>query len=111
MNSALLGSMAALAWGTHDFLARFPSRQIGPTHSVLGVTVAEWVALRELYDSGEVPPSELAERLDAWADANLASVDHGDTDAACRQLVRIRRGEVLPIDDGVPAHRERRAFC
>lgn len=29
----------------------------------LGVTVAEWVALRELFGAGEVAPSELAERL------------------------------------------------
>ncbi|GAB4523633.1 MAG: acyl-CoA dehydrogenase family protein [Roseibium sp.] len=29
----------------------------------------------------------LAENLDTWASANLASVDHADTDAACRDLV------------------------
>nr|MBA3325014.1 acyl-CoA dehydrogenase family protein [Paracoccaceae bacterium] len=29
----------------------------------------------------------LAERLDAWADANLGQIDHADTDAACRALV------------------------
>ncbi|MFD1192932.1 MarR family winged helix-turn-helix transcriptional regulator [Phenylobacterium conjunctum] len=28
-----------------------------------GVTVAEWVVLRELYDAGEISPSRLAERL------------------------------------------------
>ena len=26
----------------------------------------------------------LAERLDAWAAANLGAVDHADTDAACK---------------------------
>ena len=30
----------------------------------------------------------LAERLEAWAAGNLAGVDHADTDAACRELVR-----------------------
>jgi drug/metabolite transporter (DMT)-like permease len=45
MNSALFGSVAALAWGTHDFLARFPSRRIGPVNSALGVTVAGFLIL------------------------------------------------------------------
>lgn len=31
----------------------------------------------------------LANDLDLWADANLALVDHSDTDAACRELVRM----------------------
>lgn len=31
----------------------------------------------------------LAAELDAWATASLADVDHADTDAACRQLVRM----------------------
>ena len=31
---------------------------------------------------------DLAERLEAWAGASLAGVDHADTDAACRELVR-----------------------
>ena len=30
MNPAFLGAAAALAWGTHDFAARFPSQDIGP---------------------------------------------------------------------------------
>ena len=30
---------------------------------------------------------ELAARLDAWCKDNLAGIDHGDTDAACRELV------------------------
>ena len=45
MNSALLGSVAALAWGTHDFLARFASRSAGPVNTVFGVTFAGFVAL------------------------------------------------------------------
>ena len=32
---------------------------------------------------------ELSEALDAWCKANLSSVDHTDTDAACRQLVTL----------------------
>jgi drug/metabolite transporter (DMT)-like permease len=45
MNSALLGSAAALAWGTHDFLARFPSRRIGPVNTLLAVTAAGLLVL------------------------------------------------------------------
>ena len=30
----------------------------------------------------------LAEQADAWAEASLAAIDHSDTDAACRALVR-----------------------
>jgi drug/metabolite transporter (DMT)-like permease len=45
VNSALLGSVAALAWGGHDFLARFPSRSLGPVNTVLGVTAAGLVVL------------------------------------------------------------------
>ena len=40
MNAALLGAIAALSWGTHDFLARFPSRAVGPVTTVLVVTAA-----------------------------------------------------------------------
>jgi drug/metabolite transporter (DMT)-like permease len=39
MNAALLGSVAALAWGTHDFLARFPSRTLGAVNTAFGVTL------------------------------------------------------------------------
>jgi drug/metabolite transporter (DMT)-like permease len=45
MNSALLGSVAALAWGTHDFAARFASRGAGPVNTVFGVTFFGFVAL------------------------------------------------------------------
>ncbi|MDG4720088.1 MULTISPECIES: acyl-CoA dehydrogenase family protein [Thalassospira] len=39
---------------------------------------------------------ELATRLDAWASANLDGIDHGDVDAACRDLVvRLAGGEWL----------------
>ena len=40
MNAALVGAIAALSWGTHDFLARFPSRAVGPVATVLVVTAA-----------------------------------------------------------------------
>ena len=36
---------------------------------------------------------ELAERLDAWAQSELASIDHDDTDAACRALVAALGGD------------------
>lgn len=45
MSSALLGLVAAIAWGLHDFLARFPSRAVGPIPTVLAVTIAGLIAL------------------------------------------------------------------
>ena len=45
MNSALLGLVAALSWGLNDFLARFPSRAVGPIPTVLAVTVAGFIVL------------------------------------------------------------------
>ena len=45
MNSALLGLIAALSWGLHDFFARFPSRAVGPIPTVLAVTVAGLIVL------------------------------------------------------------------
>jgi len=43
MSSVLLGLVAALIWGVHDFVARFPSRAIGPVPTVLIVTLAGFV--------------------------------------------------------------------
>ncbi len=45
MNAALLGLVAALSWGLHDFLARFPSRAVGPVPTVLAVTFAGLIVL------------------------------------------------------------------
>lgn len=45
MNSALLGALAALSWGSHDFLARFPSRAVGPVTTVLFVTLTGLVLI------------------------------------------------------------------
>lgn len=45
------------------FVSNHVSHAFQTKVEALGVTVAEWVALRELFDAGEVPPSELAERL------------------------------------------------
>jgi drug/metabolite transporter (DMT)-like permease len=45
MNAALFGLVAALTWGVHDFLARFPSRTVGPVPTVFAVTVAGFVYL------------------------------------------------------------------
>jgi uncharacterized membrane protein len=45
MNSALLGLVAALSWGVHDFLARFPTRAVGPIPTVLAVTVSGLIVL------------------------------------------------------------------
>jgi drug/metabolite transporter (DMT)-like permease len=38
VSSVLLGLVAALSWGVNDFLARFPSRAVGPIPTVLVVT-------------------------------------------------------------------------
>ncbi|HQU02630.1 MAG TPA: acyl-CoA dehydrogenase family protein, partial [Acetobacteraceae bacterium] len=46
--------------------------------------------------------TELAQQLDAWCASTLAHVDHRDTDAACRQLVR-ELGEGGWLRIGVPA--------
>jgi acyl-CoA dehydrogenase len=58
---------------------------------------------------------ELAERLDAWAAENLGDVDHGDTDAACRDLVRRlgRDGWLLhsAVDPGERGALDVRALC
>ena len=40
MSSVLLGLVAALSWGVNDFLARFPSRAVGPLPTVFVVTFA-----------------------------------------------------------------------
>jgi drug/metabolite transporter (DMT)-like permease len=40
VSSVLLGLVAALSWGVNDFLARFPSRAVGPLPTVLVVTFA-----------------------------------------------------------------------
>ena len=45
MSSVLLGLVAALSWGVNDFLARFPSRAVGPLPTVLVVTFAGLVIL------------------------------------------------------------------
>jgi DNA-binding MarR family transcriptional regulator len=45
------------------FVSNHVSHAFQTKVEALGVTVAEWVALRELFDAGEVPPSALAERL------------------------------------------------
>ncbi len=57
MNPALLGLMAALAWGTHDFAARFPSREIGASHAVFGVTLAGLVWLSLWLAAAGAPPA------------------------------------------------------
>lgn len=45
MSSVLLGLVAALSWGVNDFLARFPSRAVGPIPTVLVVTFAGLLVL------------------------------------------------------------------
>ncbi len=45
MSAPLLGLLAALSWGSHDFLGRFASRGVGPVVTVLVVTTAGFVFL------------------------------------------------------------------
>ena len=40
MSTVLLGTVAALAWGTHDFAGRFAARAVGHRLATLGVTLA-----------------------------------------------------------------------
>ncbi len=54
MNSALFGLVAAVAWGLNDFLARCPSRAVGPIPTVLVVTGAGLVALSAWLLLGDV---------------------------------------------------------
>jgi drug/metabolite transporter (DMT)-like permease len=56
MNAALLGLVAALSWGLHDFLARFPSRAVGPVPTVLAVTFAGLIVLSAwlAFDGGTI---------------------------------------------------------
>jgi drug/metabolite transporter (DMT)-like permease len=54
MSSVFLGVAAALAWGLHDFLARFPSRAVGPAPTVLAVTITGFCFLSlGLFFSGD----------------------------------------------------------
>lgn len=57
----------------------------------------------------------LAEEVDNWAAANLSGIDHGDTDAACRDLVASlgRSGllEYSAIDPDLGADLDVRSLC
>lgn len=68
MNAALLGLVGALAWGVHDFLARFPSRKLGPTNTTFLVTATGFVAL-SLWVLFDGTPDRLA-----WPSSWLAAV-------------------------------------
>jgi drug/metabolite transporter (DMT)-like permease len=57
MNPVLLGSIAALCWGTLDFLAGTTSRAIGPIRVTAAVTVIGLIFLSLwLWTFGEFPP-------------------------------------------------------
>ena len=45
MNSAVLGLVAALTWGIHDFIGRFASRAIGQLITTLGLALSGFVVL------------------------------------------------------------------
>jgi drug/metabolite transporter (DMT)-like permease len=61
VTSALFGALAALSWGTHDFLARFPSRAVGPVATVFAVTASGLCLLTIwLWASGATPELQWA---------------------------------------------------
>jgi drug/metabolite transporter (DMT)-like permease len=69
MNAALLGLVGALSWGLHDFLARFPSRKLGPTNTTFLVTATGFVALTLWIILVNGAPDRLA-----WSSSWLAAV-------------------------------------
>lgn len=44
----------------------------------------------------------LAAELETWANANLGDIDHSDTDAACRQLVKMLGAAGFAVHSGAP---------
>jgi drug/metabolite transporter (DMT)-like permease len=55
MNPALLGTAAALSWGTLDFVSRYPTRAIGHLNTVFATTVAGFALLSLLIWFGGYP--------------------------------------------------------
>lgn len=89
---------------------RYVSNQVSHAFSLKlagrGVTVAEWVALRELYDHESLPPSALAERLgmtrgaisklaDRLAAKSLLERTVGDGDRRFQALALTADGRML----------------
>lgn len=61
MTPALLGLVAACAWGLHDFIGRFASRSIGHINVTLGVMLAGFVLLTiHQWSDGGPPAFEFA---------------------------------------------------
>ena len=57
MSPVVLGAIAALAWGTHDFGARFAGLRIGVLTTLLSVTLAGFAGMSVLlYLTGESFP-------------------------------------------------------
>ena len=63
----------------------------------------------------EAKHADLAQRLDAWANAELSAIDHSDTDAACRALVRAMGDagwlEYAAVDPNNDAPLDVRSLC
>jgi DNA-binding MarR family transcriptional regulator len=89
---------------------RFVSNHVSHAFSLKlraeGATVAEWVALRELYAGGRVAPSALAERMgmtrgaisklaDRLADKGLLGKSAGGVDRRYQALALTRAGRAL----------------
>jgi drug/metabolite transporter (DMT)-like permease len=55
MTPVLLGVVAALAWGVHDFLARFPSRAVGPIPTLFWVTAFGFILISAWLAASGVP--------------------------------------------------------
>ncbi len=96
---------------THlGYWLRFVSNQVSASFAQrlakCGVTVADWVALRELYDHPSLAPSELAEQLgmtrgaisklvDRLAEKSLLTQKSGKGDRRYRELTLTATGRAL----------------
>lgn len=88
------------------YVSNHASHAFGLKLEACGVTVAEWVVLRELYDHDAAAPSDLAARLgmtrgamsklaDRLADKSLLTRRPGDRDRRCQTLALTPQGRAL----------------
>ena len=98
MNSALLGVAAALSWGVHDFLARFPSRAAGPIPTVLAVTAAGLIALTKSLAKETATKGVLVNAI-APAAAKTAMFDQMSQQHIDYMLSKIPMGRFLEVQE------------
>lgn len=70
MNAALGGVVAAVAWGSADFIARFTGGAVGHVNALFGMLVASAVVLTGVVLVVDLPIGELGGDLGAgwWLD-------------------------------------------